>query len=432
MSASLEKARRAIEKLTRNNKLSKLSSEVKNKSTDKNDISLPVDVDVSFAGQQKRMDIVSDHSGKDYPLLRSNAGLKDLSHFQGNIENYIGLTSVPTGVIGPVSIIGTEATGEFFVPLATTEGALVASYNRGAKACRLAGGITSVCLSEGVQRCPVFKFKDLAEVCTFIVWALQNEVHFRRIAAEQSRFAELTEMKTNVEGNHVILTFEYTTGDAAGQNMVTFCTDAICQYIVAKSPVTPDEWFIEGNYAGDKKASVNSFVGVRGKKVSAEVLVPARIVNEVLKTTPERLVEYWRTSTIGAIQSGTIGAQGHYANCLAAIFIACGQDAACIAEASTGITRMERTSSGDIYAAVTLPNLIVGTIGGGTHLPTQRECLEMMDCLGAGKSRKFAEIIAAVVLGGELSIASALSAGHFVKAHKDLGRKKSKSAAGNQ
>jgi hydroxymethylglutaryl-CoA reductase (NADPH) len=423
MSASLEKARKAIEKLTRNNKLARLSAEVKNKSGNGVDNSLPMDTKVNVDGQQKRMEIITDTTGRQFPLLNSNAGLRDLTHFQGNIENFIGVSMMPTGVIGPVSVVGTEANGEFYVPLATTEGALVASYNRGAKACRLAGGVTSICLTEGVQRCPVFKFKDLSEVCTFIVWSLQSEVHFRKIAAEQSRFAELSEMKTNVEGNHVIITFEYTTGDAAGQNMVTFCTDAICKYIVEKSPVTPVEWFIEGNYAGDKKASVNSFVGVRGKKVSAEVLLPAKIVTDVLKTTPARLEEYWKTSTIGVIQSGAIGAQGHYANCLAAIFIACGQDAACISEASVGITRIEQTGNGDIYAAVTLPNLIVGTIGGGTHLPTQRECLEMMDCLGAGKSRKFAEIIAAVVLGGELSIAAALSAGHFASAHKALGRK---------
>ncbi|MBX7094148.1 MAG: hydroxymethylglutaryl-CoA reductase [Flavobacteriales bacterium] len=424
MSASLEKAKKNIEKLVRNNKLGKLSDDVKNRIMLNRDDSLQSDEQVCNAGQIRRMELVSDSTGKNYAVLRSNGGLKDLAHMQGNIENYIGMTMIPTGVIGPVSVLGSEASGEFFVPMATSQGSLVAAYNRGAKACRLAGGITSVCVSEGVQRCPVFKFNDLSEVMNFLHWVLQQEVIFRKISAEESRFAELSEMKAHVEGNHVILTFEFNTGDAAGQNIITFCADAICKYIEEKSPVTPKEWFVEGNFSGEKKATINSFVGVRGKKVSAEVLLPKSIVTSVLKTTPERLEEYWRTSTLGVIQSGAIGAQGHVANGLAAIFMACGQDVACVSEASVGITRMERTQEGDIYASVTLPNLIVGTVGGGTHLPSQRECLEMMDCLGAGKSRKFAEIITAVVLGGELSISAALSAGHYAKAHKELGRKK--------
>jgi hydroxymethylglutaryl-CoA reductase (NADPH) len=136
------------------------------------------------------------------------------------------------------------------------------------------------------------------------------------------------------------------------------------------------------------------------------------------------MAEYWQASTVGTIQTGSIGAQGHYANGLAALFIATGQDAACVSEASVGITRMEVTADGGLYAAVTLPNLIVGTVGGGTGLPTQRECLELMDCYGSGKARKFAEICAAVVLSGELSIAAALSVGHFTSAHQKLGRKK--------
>lgn len=424
MSASLEKARKAIEKIARNNKIGKLADEVKNKNLNTVDESLKSDEKVNNDGQKKRLETIADFTGKNYSLLRSNAGLKDLACFQGNIENYIGVTILPTGVIGPVSVIGPEAQGDFFVPMATTQGSLIAAYNRGAKACRLSGGITSVVLTEGVQRCPVFKFQDLSEIVTFLSWVLQQEVIFKKLAAEESRFAELIEMKAHVEGNHIILTFEFNTGDAAGHNMITFCTDAICRYIETKSPVTPIEWFVEGNFSGEKKATVNSFVGVRGKKVSAEVVIPEKIITEILKTTSDKLEEYWRTSTLGVIQSGAIGAQGNIANGLAAIFIACGQDVACISEASVGVTRIEKTKQGEIYAAITLPNLVVGTIGGGTHLPTQRDCLDMMGCLGSGKSRKFAEIIAAVLLGGELSISAALSAGHYAKANKELSRKK--------
>ena len=163
---------------------------------------------------------------------------------------------------------------------------------------------------------------------------------------------------------------------------------------------------------------------MRGKKVSTEIVLSEKIVNEVLRATPEAMAEYWRSSTLGIIQSGAIGAHGHYANGLTALFIATGQDVACVAEAATGITRMEHLSDGSLYASVTLPNLIVGTVGGGTSLPTQKECLELMDCYGAENARKFAEICGAVVLAGELSIAAALSAGHFSDAHKTFGRKK--------
>jgi hydroxymethylglutaryl-CoA reductase (NADPH) len=206
--------------------------------------------------------------------------------------------------------------------------------------------------------------------------------------------------------------------------MVTFCTNAICHYIIENAPVKPLFWFIESNYSGDKKATALAFSNVRGKKVTAEITLPEKIVSEVLKTTPEARSDYWRSSTVGTIQSGSIGAQGHYANGLAALFLATGQDVACISEAAVGITRMEVTAAGDLYASVTLPNLIVGTVGGGTALPTQKECLELMDCYGAGKARKFAEICGALVLAGELSIAAALSAGHFSSAHKKFGRKK--------
>ncbi|HMR19624.1 MAG TPA: 3-hydroxy-3-methylglutaryl-CoA reductase, partial [Sphingobacterium sp.] len=247
---------------------------------------------------------------------------------------------------------------------------------------------------------------------------------FKEIVSQTSRFAQLMDIKIQIEGNHLIVTFEYHTGDAAGQNMVTICTDAICQYIVSTCPTKPIFWFIEGNYSGDKKATALSFTNVRGKKVTAEIVLPGKVIQQVLKTTAAHMSEYWRTSTMGIIQSGAIGAHGHYANGLTALFLATGQDVACVAEAATGITRMEMQDDGALYASVTLPNLVVGTVGGGTHLPTQRECLELMDCYGQGKARKFAEICGAVVLAGELSIAAALSAGHFTHAHQKFGRKK--------
>lgn len=386
--------------------------------------SFPTEDILSVDGKAKRLAFLKNELKAEPRFLTGENQFTDLKQLEGNIENYIGMTQIPTGVIGPLRVLGSAAQGDFYLPLATSEGALVASYHRGAKASRLSGGITSICLIEGVQRSPVFKFQNIGDLGLFLIWTLEQVDTFKKITSQSSRFAELVDMRSNIEGNHITLIFEYHTGDAAGQNMVTLCTEAICKYIIANAPVQPTCWFIEGNFSGDKKATALSFTNVRGKKVTAEVMIPGEIVSNVLKTTPEAMAEYWQTSTIGVIQSGAIGAQGHYANGLAALFLATGQDVACVSEAAVGITRMELTKEGGLYASVTLPNLIVGTVGGGTGLPTQRECLELMGCYGAGNARKYAEICGALVLAGELSIAAALSAGHFASAHKKFGRKK--------
>jgi hydroxymethylglutaryl-CoA reductase (NADPH) len=370
-----------------------------------------------------RLEFLRKHTNATLDCLSGNTSFEDPGALKGNIENFIGMTQVPTGVIGPLRVIGSAAKGDFFIPLATSEGALVASYQRGAKACLLAGGATSICLIEGVQRSPLFRFDNIGDLGMFLIWVLDRLEQFKIITTQTSRYAKLLEMKTNIEGNQLILTFEFATGDAAGQNMVTICTDAICKYIVENVPVKPLIWFIEGNYSGDKKATILSFTNVRGKKVTTEIRLPGDVIRGILKTTPRAMEEYWRASTIGAIQSGSIGAQGHYANGLTALFLATGQDVACISEAAVGITRMELTETDGLYVSVTLPNLMVGTVGGGTSLPTQKECLKLMDCYGPGKARKLAEICGALVLAGEISIAAALSAGHFSDAHKKFGRK---------
>ncbi len=343
--------------------------------------------------------------------------------FEGNIENYIGLAQIPIGLAGPLLVRGANAMGDFYIPMATTEGALVASYNRGMKASRLCGGITSVCLSEGLQRCPFFKFENIGASGLFVKWVMTQLPVFREIVSMASKHAHLIDLKTHMEGNSVILTFEYATGDAAGQNMVTICTHEICRYILSSFDIPPIEWYVESNYAGDKKATAMSFLTVRGKKALSEVVLQRRVIEQVLKTTPEKIAKYWQSATLAVMQSGSIGAQGHVANGLTALFIACGQDVACISESAVGLTRMEINRQGDLYVSVTLPSLNIGTIGGGTSLPTQHECLEMLGCSGVGKVRKFAEICSAVVLAGEISIAAAMSVDQFTKAHEKLGRR---------
>ena len=425
MGLSSTRSSGAIQLMHENFNIAELIKKINNKSSD--DIKrdhFPIEAMASAEGQSLRLDYLNKETGKTLEFLSGKKVFTDTKMLEGNIENYIGMTQIPTGIIGPLKVLGTSAEGDFFVPLATSEGALVASYHRGAKATRLSGGITSICLTEAVQRSPVFKFNNIGDLGTFLIWALPQMEEFKKITERTSRYAKLIDVIPNIEGNNLIITFEYRTGDASGQNMVTICTDEICKFLIENTPIQPVFWFIEGNYSGDKKATALSFTTVRGKKVTAEVELPKEVVERVLKTNPTRMADYWQTSTMGIIQSGAIGAQGHFANGIAALFLATGQDVACVSEAAVGITRMEVTTSGNLYASVTLPNLIVGTVGGGTSLPTQRDCLELMDCYGDGKARKLAEICGALVLSGELSIAAALEAGHFSSAHKKLGRKK--------
>ncbi len=342
--------------------------------------------------------------------------------YQRNIENFIGTVKLPVGIAGPLRVNGLFAQGDYYVPLATSEAALVASYNRGANLMTKAGGCTALLLNEGVSRAPGFAFKSLIDAGAFVAWTLGQIDEFKRLAETTTRFGKLQDMRVTVEGNHVYLNFEYLTGDASGQNMVTIATHAIFEYIKQASPVNIDYAFIEANLSGDKKACSQSFQSVRGKKVTAEVVISAELVKKTLHTTVTRMVDYWRMSALGGVLSGTIGVQGHYANGLAAFYIACGQDAACVSESSVGITRFEVTTEGDLYAAVTLPNLIVGSVGGGTGLPSQRACLDIMGLGGQGNAQALAEVCASLSLAGELSIIGALCADHFASAHQSLAR----------
>ncbi|MEX2586824.1 MAG: hydroxymethylglutaryl-CoA reductase [Actinomycetota bacterium] len=336
---------------------------------------------------------------------------------RGNIENHIGFASMPLGLIGPLRINGLNARGDYLIPLATTEGALVASYHRGAHVLSLSGGVSACCLAESLSRAPGFVFQTLTEALGFMDWVVHHAEEFPPIIAESTDHGHLLDIKLSSCGTLVYLIFEYETGDAAGQNMVTLATDRICRHIVEHTPYPPQRWYVEANLSGDKKASMLSFQSARGKKVVASAIVPARLTRRFLHCEPEEIAEYCQISALGGIQSGTIGVQGHYANALAALFISCGQDAACVAEASVGITQMRVNEQNELEVSVTLPNLIVGTVGGGTGLPSAKACLEMMDCYGTGKARTFAEICAATVLAGELSIIAALASGEFASAH---------------
>lgn len=359
----------------------------------------------------------------DRSLLLDDQTEQNCAIFDRNIEHFIGTVKVPVGIAGPLRVNGLHAQDDYLVPLATTEAALVASYNRGAQLITKAGGASAMLLNEGVTRTPVFVFEALAEAGQFVAWVTTQYEQFKHIAETTTSHGKLHDINVNIEGNHVYLVFEYHTGDASGQNMVTIATNEVYHHILKTTPIEPKEAFLDGNLSGDKKANNYTLRHVRGKKVTAEVTIKRALVERYLHTTPEKMARFGQVTTTGAALSGSIGVNAHYANALAALYIACGQDAACVAESAIGMTRMEVNSQGDLYASVTLPNLMVGTVGGGTGLPSQRACLEILGLYGAGHAKALAEMAAALCLAGELSIVGAFCADHFSRAHQKLARK---------
>lgn len=361
---------------------------------------------------------------KDLKYISGQQPIDHSQSFKGNIENFIGFAQVPIGLAGPLLLNGTAGISEHWVPMATTEGALVASYDRGIKAGSLSGGFISRTLSNKVQRSPYFEFESLLDALQFAAWIKSKEPVISVAVSQASGYAKLLSMEVMHEGNGVHVTFSFETGAAAGQNMVTIVTDQVLKQVLDQSPLKPKLFYIEANMSGDKKANYRSLTNVRGRKVISEVVVSKEVIQKVLKSSAENISKFWQTGTLAAIQAGAVGNPAHITNALTAIFIACGQDVACIAEAAVGIERMEAKSNGDLYASMTLPGLIVGTVGGGTGLPTQKESLELMDCSRPEDVGKFAEICCAVALAGELSIGAAIAEGHFAAAHKAHGRKR--------
>ena len=354
-------------------------------------------------------------------LEHTSAYSLDPATLPGNIENFFGVAQVPIGLAGPLLVNGEHAQGEFYVPLATTEGTLVASYSRGMKVCRLAGGITTTVVDDRMQRAPVFTFPSAREARDFAAWL---DEHFGEIAAaaeDTTSSGKLLDIQKFSASKLLYTRFNYSTGDAAGQNMTGKATFAACAWIKRNYPGELN-FVLEGQFATDKKTSVVNMLHTRGKRVVAEITLPADLVSEQMRVTTDKLFAARLRGQLGAIMSVTNNNGNHSANGITAMFIATGQDVANVAESSALYGFTELLPNGDLYASVTLPSLIVATYGGGTGLATQRECLELLDCYGAGKVRKLAEIIAATVLAGELSLGSAVVAEEWVQAHDELGR----------
>jgi hydroxymethylglutaryl-CoA reductase (NADPH) len=341
----------------------------------------------------------------------------------GNIEHFTGVAQIPIGFAGPIQVNGEFATGEYLVPMATTEGTLVASYNRGIKVLNLSGGVKTTVVADAMQRAPVFVFEDAREGRKFVSWIIDNFNKIKEQAEATSSIAKLKDIDHYTANKFVYLRFNYTTGDAAGQNMVGRATFAACGWIIdvyEKDKIK--HFYLESNFATDKKASQVNIMRTRGKRVTAEVTIPRNVLIEHMRVEPESLAYHWGVAGIGSLLSGANNNGCHSANGITAIFIATGQDVANVSESSAGIVYTELTTEKDLYISITIPSLIVATYGGGTGLATQKECLELLGCYGKGTVNKLAEIIAGVVLAGEISLASAISSSDWVSSHEKYGR----------
>jgi hydroxymethylglutaryl-CoA reductase (NADPH) len=340
---------------------------------------------------------------------------------QGNIENFTGVAQVPLGFAGPILVRGEHADGEFVVPMATTEGTLIASYNRGIKVLNLAGGTLVTVSGDSMQRAPVFEFESAREARDFKAWCEERVEAIRTAAEATSSVAKLRYVEAYLVNRQTYLRFNYTTGDAAGQNMVGRATFAACQWILANND-TIRGFYLEANLATDKKHSHINVMKTRGKRVTAECTIPRELLVEHMRVRPEQLDHHARLGTMGTLLSGASNNGCHSPNGIAAMFIATGQDVANVAESSAALLYSEVTPEGDLYLSVTIPSLIVATHGGGTKLATQQECLRVMGCTGRGSVHKLAEIMGAVVLAGELSLGAAISSLDWVSSHERLGR----------
>jgi hydroxymethylglutaryl-CoA reductase (NADPH) len=377
--------------------------------------------DYSEAAIKERQKFVEEYTGKK---------LEHIPHYSfdphitaGNCEHFTGVAQVPIGFAGPVTIHGEHAQGDFIVPMATAEGTLVASYNRGIKLLNACGGVKCSVVDDAMQRAPVFVMEDARGARDFIAWVRANFRQIAEHAEATTRIGKLSYIDCYQAIKMAYLRFNFTTGDAAGQNMVGRATFAACSWILDHYKEHPiKHFYLESNLATDKKASQVNLMHTRGKRVTAEAVIKRDVLNQFMRVDTRTLAYHSGVANIGAILSGANNNGLHSANGITAMFIATGQDVANVSESSAGILYTNLTPEDDLYIAITIPSLIVATYGGGTGLATQRECLELLGCYGKNRVRKFAEIVAAVVLAGELSLAAAISSSDWVSSHEQYGR----------
>ena len=421
--ASLEIGKHTIGVSFESSPFGKLAFSVKDAIREKKEERLKVpydrEDDFSEAIIQERQEFARSLSGVEFEHVASYSF--DPSITNGNVEGFFGVAQIPIGLAGPIKVNGEYAKGEFLVPLATTEGTLVASYNRGIKVLNLSGGVTCTVSDDRMQRAPVFVFESAREAREFRGWVNEHMDGIRQAAEATSSVAKLLDIDMFLASKFAYLRFNFATGDAAGQNMVGRATFASCSWILDNVD-NIKRFYLESNLATDKKHSQINIMRTRGKRVIAEAVVSRDVLVQHMRVEPESLQYHSQVSNVGSFLSGANNNGAHSPNGITAMFIATGQDVANVAESSSGILYTEINPEGDLYMSLTIPSLIVATFGGGTSLPTQNECLALMDCVGKGKVRKLAEIIAGVALAGEISLGSAISSLDWVSSHEKYGR----------
>lgn len=375
------------------------------------------DYSTEMAG--KRREFLTDKTGET--LEYTGQYSIDPAVLPGNIENFIGIVQMPVGIAGPVQINGEYAQGQFYVPLATTEGTLVASYSRGMRVINECGGVTTTVVEQFMQRAPAFLFDNARQARDFGQWVSANFAQISEVAESTSSIAKLQHIEQWSVAKMRYLRFNYTTGDAAGQNMVSKATLAASEWIKQHSPI-PCDYLLSGNMDTDKKHSQLNMIHSRGRRVIAEIVLKKDVLRKIMHVDSRMMAKAAVLSNVGARIAGAAYNGPHSANGIASLFIATGQDEANVVESHAGHLSHELLENDDLYLSVTLPSLIVATYGGGTGLPTQKECLNLLDCYGKGKANKFAEVVAATVLAGDISLACAVIAGHWVSSHDRLGR----------
>lgn len=337
-----------------------------------------------------------------------------------NIENMIGAIQIPLGYAGPIMVKGDNAQGEFLIPLATTEGALVASISRGMSVINDGGGAYATVTKDMMTRAPVFRTKDIKHAKETVQWIMNNTEKIDEAVSSTTSHGKLIEIEPFISGRNLYLRFSFNTGDAMGMNMATIASEAACHVIEENTGAVMVS--VSGNMCSDKKPAAINLIRGRGKTVLAEARIPKDVVEKRLHATTASIVDTnYRKNLVGSSLSGTLGANAHAANMVAAFYLATGQDPAQVVGGSMAMTNCE-DADGDLYISVRMPAVEVGTVGGGTSLPCQSEALKMIECLGSGKARKLAELVAVTVLAGELSTLAAQAAGQLGRAHKQLGR----------
>jgi hydroxymethylglutaryl-CoA reductase (NADPH) len=340
-----------------------------------------------------------------------------------NCENMIGVVQIPIGIAGPIKINGSNFNGDFYIPLATTEGALVASVNRGIKAISLSGGANTFSHRVGQTRGPVFSVNSLAHQRKVFNWIIQKEEKLNEIAKTTSKHIDLVKIEIKGLSNYLFVRFYFNTHEAMGMNMVTIATQKMSEFVEKETHAKLIS--VAGNYDIDKKAAWLNFINNRGIKAWSEVILTKEVLKDILKTSAGKFFDVWLAKCmIGSAMSGSLGFNAQYANIIAGIYIATGQDPAHVVEGSMGITTAKILKNESLLVNVYLPALQLGIIGGGTGLDTQKEALDMLGVKGFGGVERFAEIIVATVLAGEISLLSSLSDNTLAQVHQKLGRGK--------